>query len=448
MATDGRKYADPSKVAGGATVAATNPFKIKPQDPKGTVTPPPSGIIGSQIPQVAAPDPTTSVQTVNSNPFAGATANTYSAAAADSRGYNATNTGAEGYTADKAAAERWNVDDNQLVRKQLEGVLAENSPLLQRANAQALQQANARGLLNSSMAVGASTGAVMDRALQIATPDAQTYGEAARTNAQLGTQTNISNAGFENTARGFAANANNQAAIENARAANQAAQFGANAANQASIFNTGEANTAGRFNAGEANTLQRQALQTEAETARFNAAAANEANAQKANLALQAGLANQDAAVKTALTEYDAAFKASMANADAANKLQLQELDANVRQSLLAMEAQYKNQMQSNQSVANLYSQTIDSITKIMQDPNLDAAAKDALIKNQFELMRNGVVLIGATANIEGLEDLVNFDFKVPDSAGGPNATPAPAPAPNPYNPYDPSVPDHIRNGT
>lgn len=77
----------------------------------------------------------------------------------------------------------WNVAPNQTVQSQLEQVIAADSPLMQQARTRALQQANQRGLLNSSMAVTAGQSAVLDAATPIAQQDASTYSDAARFNA-------------------------------------------------------------------------------------------------------------------------------------------------------------------------------------------------------------------------------------------------------------------------
>ena len=72
--------------------------------------------------------------------------------------------------------------EKSTVQGQLTGVLAKGGPLMQRAATQGNQQANARGLLNSSIAVGAAENAVYDKALQIAQPDANTYWQAQTNN--------------------------------------------------------------------------------------------------------------------------------------------------------------------------------------------------------------------------------------------------------------------------
>lgn len=87
----------------------------------------------------------------------------------------------------------------ETVGGQVDSVLAKDGPLFERARALALEQMQGRGLINSSMAVGAAQSAVIDKALQIATPDAAT---------------------------------NSQAASENMSAKNAAGQFNANTTNQ------------------------------------------------------------------------------------------------------------------------------------------------------------------------------------------------------------------------
>jgi len=77
----------------------------------------------------------------------------------------------------------WNVQPNETVRQQLQDLIAEDSPLMQQARARALQTANSRGLLNSSMAMTAADSAMYDAAMPIATQDASTFARAGEFNA-------------------------------------------------------------------------------------------------------------------------------------------------------------------------------------------------------------------------------------------------------------------------
>ena len=78
---------------------------------------------------------------------------------------------------------RWDVQPNETVRSQLQQIIADDSPLMQQARARALQTANSRGLLNSSMAMTAADSAMYDAAMPIATQDASTFARAGEFNA-------------------------------------------------------------------------------------------------------------------------------------------------------------------------------------------------------------------------------------------------------------------------
>jgi hypothetical protein len=70
----------------------------------------------------------------------------------------------------------------QTVQGQVNSILAKDSPLMQRARTLATQQMAQRGLVNSSMAVGAGQAAMVDRALPMAQQDASAYNATAAEN--------------------------------------------------------------------------------------------------------------------------------------------------------------------------------------------------------------------------------------------------------------------------
>ena len=97
----------------------------------------------------------------------------------------------------------------ETVQGQLSSFLSAGSPILERARAGAAQQANSRGLLNSSIAAGAGEAAAIDAATPIAQADANIYNQAAgqnlqyqnqaaSQNSQQGTQVNMANASEQN----------------------------------------------------------------------------------------------------------------------------------------------------------------------------------------------------------------------------------------------------------
>lgn len=130
------------------------------------------------------------------------------------------------------------VDDNELVTNQLNTIMGENSPLLQRAQAQTLETANNRGLLNSSMAAGAATGAMLDRATPLAQSNAATNTNVLDRNLANQQQSNIYNAGQTQ----------------------QNNQFNAGQQTDVSKFNTTQANNTSIVNASEQNKVLGQMM--------------------------------------------------------------------------------------------------------------------------------------------------------------------------------------------
>jgi len=102
------------------------------------------------------------------------------------------------YTANQAT-----FGDAESVESRVAGIIDDDSPLMARARTKAKQAANEKGLLNSSMAVGASQAAVMDQATEIAMQDAKTAAEF-----------NLSNVDAANKASEFDAEQTNRMALE------------------------------------------------------------------------------------------------------------------------------------------------------------------------------------------------------------------------------------------
>lgn len=110
---------------------------------------------------------------------------------------------------------KWNVTKDQTVQGQIENVINKDSPLMQLAATKGAQQANARGLLNSSMGIGAAQDSVIAAATPIAQADADVNARAA----------------------GYNADTSNTFAKVNQAATNDASSFGAQAINRANEFN-------------------------------------------------------------------------------------------------------------------------------------------------------------------------------------------------------------------
>jgi len=425
---------------------------------------------------------------------------------------------AETYTPTSAAASVWTPDENSTVQGQLTKVLDKGGPLMQRATTRAAQQMNSRGLLNSSIAVGAGQSALYDAATPIAATDAGTFASAGKTNAELGTQTSIANAGYANDAGRFSADARNQAIAQQRSAGIQGEQTAQQRAEQAlgRSFTTSERLGTQGFQAGEsaldreqkgmlqsaefkqqtalqqtdlASKLDQQIRQIQAEAesqgrtltfqeqqqlrdlqnqremqgagfkqqtalqdadfaqqsktqaadlaSRYDLAnmdvasrerlqqadIANQQKLQAANATLQTGLQATDNAVKQSMQQYDAVLKQSMQGLDNENKLKLATMDAENRTALAKLEAEYKNQLQANSSMATSYQSMVDSFTRVMLDPNMDASAKQSAIGSLTTLYNNTLKM---QSDVSGLK---LGELLAPGTITAPAGAPAPAPA-------------------
>lgn len=97
------------------------------------------------------------------------------------------------------APQAWNVTPAQTVEGRIASIISSNNPIIQQARDRALQTANSRGILNSSMAIQASDNAAYAAATPIATADAATAAKAASYNADETNQYGIKNQEALNT---------------------------------------------------------------------------------------------------------------------------------------------------------------------------------------------------------------------------------------------------------
>lgn len=128
------------------------------------------------------------------------------------------------------------------VASQIKDIIDSGSPLMEQAETNAKNQMNSRGLINSSMAVGAGQNAVIAAATPIATADASTYAQAGRDTTSA-----------QNTALASEAAAKNTAGLQDATQQTATSQF-----------NTGQTNAALSTASGASNTAAQQAQQNTA----------------------------------------------------------------------------------------------------------------------------------------------------------------------------------------
>lgn len=358
-----------------------------------------------------------------------ATAPGVQAPTASATGYNATTaTAAPGVQAGNAQAglvqaTDWQDDPGQVVANRVRDILAEDSPLMQQAQTRALQQQNARGTRNSSMAIGAAQAAMIDAALPIAQQDAQTSAQRAQFNAGNRTEVSKANAQLFTDVSKFNVENALKAGVINQEQANAIAQFNASQVNRASEFTAASANDMAKFNAdallkaGIINQEQANAM------SRFNAEQANE-------------LAKFELQNDTDIAKF---------NASESNAIKKLALDSGTRVELANIEAGYKTLMQANASAGDLYKQMLLNITNIMSNPNMDGEAKRIAAQQQMNLLNNGLGVIGTMTNLD-LGDLLTWGDVDAPAPGAPAPAPA-APAPAPGGLINQPQPDYGGSG-
>lgn len=261
--------------------------------------------------------------------------------------------------------ERVEVDPNKdLVQGRVKGIIDENSPLMRQAETRALQTMNQRGIINSSMAVGAGQSALYDAALPIASQDAQTSFTAKRANQDAG---------------------------------NTALQFNAGSQNQfASQQLTGKQN------------LEQIGAQTDA---------ASRLQAEKAQI--DKDLMTADAATKERLMNRQAEIDTQMQQLRGTQSKELAELENQNRLDLTQIENQNRTLLQTSQMAGQLYSTTQEAISQILANPDIPVEQKTALVNRQKELLSAGLGVVGGIGNLD-LGGLLNFGTS-PGAPGTPN---------------------------
>lgn len=256
---------------------------------------------------------------------------------------------------------QWNVDKNQTVQGQLTDILAQESKMNQFAASKAMQQANKRGLTNSSIAVGEAQNAVIQNALPIAQQDAQTFGAAAQTNSTEANKIGMFNVGEANTTSRL-----------NATEKNKLGMFNVGEANTTSKFNVGEANKAGAFNAEQAGVDDRFTRELASTEKQFNISEQN-----------KMGMFNKEIASKEAMLGRQLTSEEKRQLIDVASREKIAGQDIASKEKMFAKEIASKEAMLGRQLTSEEKRQLIDvaSREKIAAE---DIASKEAMLGRQL----------------------------------------------------------------
>lgn len=243
---------------------------------------------------------------------------------------------------------------------QLKTIMAEDSPLMQQARAQAQQGMAARGLINSSMAQGAGVAAMLERATPIAASDASTYFNQAQTNQAAA-----------NTGGQFNASSQNQFGLQKGAQTFAGTQASLDREQQAKL------QTAQQTFSGAQAELDR-AQQTSMADKSIQAQNA----LQKAQQDFAAAQSDLDRVQQTALQTGQQTFSAGQAALDRAQQEALQNDQQAAALEQIGFKAKVDLQNIPTAFAANISNTTMNGVNAIMADGNMNADAKKAAINN------------------------------------------------------------------
>jgi hypothetical protein len=265
------------------------------------------------------------------------------------------------------------------VAGRVDSIIKANSGSMQAVAGRSNQAMQARGLLNSSIAVGEGQKALYDAAIPMATTD-----------AQLSLNTKLANAAAGNTA----------------------AQLGATGAQQLGVLGAqGDIQSKLQQERGQID-LQLQSADAATREKLLNRQAEidkqlqasggdiqSKLQAEKGAIDLQ--LVNADAATRAALLERQGQIDTQLQNLRGTQAIDLQKLSGQQQTAIAALDNNYRSLLQASASASETYANAMASISAIMAEPTLTNEAKQPLIDQQVAMLNSGLALIGAIHNID-----------------------------------------------
>lgn len=302
---------------------------------------------------------------------------------------------------------------------QLNTLLSTGSPYLDLARGQAAQEANSRGLLNSSMAAGAGEAAAIGAAAPIATHDADTYTAASRDNQSAVNTANQFTAGEANTnSRTNAAAANVFPQIKAQTGAQQTligtqteAQSRLQAENAAHTESLAKVQGAIQSGLSKQAAIQQEALsRVQGEINAGLITTQEQANARLAEIQgkIQSGLLAQQGNQQSTLSAQQAAQAKELEQVRGQVEQQLQQLKGKQAADLANIEGNYRQLLQGNASASSLYSTVINNMAAVLADVNTSADQKQKAIDTMSKMLESGLTIIGGMSNVN-LTGLLNF---------------------------------------
>lgn len=270
----------------------------------------------------------------------------------------------------------------QTAAGQVESMLANDNPLLQRARTIAKQGMNQRGLVNSSMAQGAGAAAMIDRVTPLAQQDANTYNAVASENMAAKNTAAQANVGEQNR---FGLQVGQQ-------------QFEAKQADVGRKFTTSEREASQGFQAEESQLSRAQQAWIQENQQKFTSAQAELDRAQqtamtdksiKAQSDLQTAQQNftkaqadLDRAQQTNIQNDQQAFQSEEARLTRVFQENQAKLDRTQQSDLAALQIKAQQAQIPSNFAASVSNTTMTGVNAIMADGNLNADQKKTAINN------------------------------------------------------------------
>lgn len=330
------------------------------------------------------------------------------------------------------------LDPRSTVEGRMNSLMSRDSAYRQQAETQAKQASNARGLMNSSMAVTAGQSAALQAMLPIAQQDASTYFQNDQNNLAYTNEGRKLNAGTELDIAKTNAAADQRGQEFNAQQFAENEALNAGLRQEQSQFNTGQLNEAAKLNAGTALDIAKSNADADNRTSQFNAELGTQNSQFNAQQAQQNNQFNRE--LTTQNNQFNAASQneANAAYAEAVNRQNFEVLqgrvkdylanvDANLQAGLNELEHTYRLTEQMDSVMGKAYQQLIDGISTIAASEDDGQVAKD---KIEFMLNKAGAIFEfsdGGTVNVTNDPNAVN---------------PAPGTANNPLPPTTITQPD------
>ena len=273
------------------------------------------------------------------------------------------------------------------VEGRIDRLIQKNSGLMQSVSTRSNEDAQRRGLLNSSIALGEGQKALYAAAMPI-----------AQTDAGLSLNTKFADAGAINTARSLGATGAQQIQNIGAQGDQSIRAIGASGAeNLRSIEATGNQNVRSIAAQGD------QAFRSITQQGEIN----SRLQAERGQIEVQ--LQSADASMRQSLLTRQGEIDRELQTLRGQQALDIAALTGSQQLQIATLDNKYRMMLQTSSNAAQLYANSTGAIGAIMAEPALKAASKQSLIDQQLKLLNNGLALIGSMGNVK-LDEILDIN--------------------------------------